>query len=727
MRIKTVCAGLAVALSLAAQTPISVQVLNQTNPSAGVNGRLQSFMSTAFQPAEWDNLFFTNIPQASGFLWELAPQHIRLQPVSQAVPMTGPNQWDFTMLNQVLLPVLNTGDHSPELQLATAPAFMSDSSGHILTTPANFQAFAEYCANVVRYYNTGGFDANGVHYQSPSPYHITWWGIFNEPNINGLNASQYLSLYNTVVPAMHAVDPTIKFVAIEESDWGNQSQVYVPTFVQGVNAQVDVVALHYYSTCKQRDNDQLIMSSIPTFLADLQYVQSQLQTNPALANVPVWVTENNVNADYSGANGMSACNPTEVYVTDLRATDQFFAAWRPYLFSQLAQGGNQSLYHWDFDADAEFAELDYSKGTTYLSYWVDYQLAHLFPSPPGASILKVVNSDPSALEALAVRNDDGSVAILLANHAVLNPQNDNNGPGVPANVTLDVSALGSFSLATVTAINANTSGAEAPAAQPITPQGTILVSFPGYGAAFVRLAQVAPQISAAGIVNAASYVGAGVAPGEIVAIFGSNLGPATGLSNQVTAGVLPNLLAGVRVWFDGIAAPILYASAGQLNVVAPGAISGSTIIKVEYLGAFSNTVTMPVLPAQPGVFTLNASGTGAAAVLNQDYSVNSAANPAARGDYIMIYATGGGATSPAGVDGIVAGAASSWQARQAVTVQIGGQTAAVKYNGDAPGFVTGAVQINAIVPTAAAPGSAVPIVVTGGTASSPVTATIAIQ
>ena len=77
---------------------------------------------------------------------------------------------------------------------------------------------------MVRYYNTGGFDVNGVHYQSPSPYHITWWGIFNEPNGNGLTASQYVTLYNLVVPAMQAVDPTIKFVAIEESDYGTQSQ-----------------------------------------------------------------------------------------------------------------------------------------------------------------------------------------------------------------------------------------------------------------------------------------------------------------------------------------------------------------------------------------------------------------------------------------------------------------------------------------------------------------------
>ena len=727
MGIKTVCAGLAVALSLAAQTPISVQVLNQTNSNAGLNGRLQSFMSTAFQPAEWDNAFFSNLPAASGLLWELAPQHIRLQPVSQAVPMTGPNQWNFTMLDEILQPVLSTGDHSPELQLATAPAFMSDSSGHILITPANFQAFAAYCANVVRYYNTGGFDSNGVHYQSPSPYHITWWGIFNEPNINNLTASQYLTLYNTVVPAMQAVDPTIKFVAIEESDWGTQSQLYVPTFVQGVTAPVDVVSLHYYSTCNQRDTDQTIMGSIPGFLADLKYVEAQFESKPALSGVPVWVMENNVNADYSGANGMSACNPTETYVTDLRATDAFFAAWRPYLFSQLAQGGNQALYHWDFDADQEFGEVDYTSGATYLSYWTDYELAHLFPSPPGATILQVKNSDPGALEALAVRNDDGSVEILLANHAVRN-SSDNNGPGVAANVTLDVSALGSFPLATVTAINANTAPSADPSPQSVTPQGTIQIPFPGYGVAFVRLAQAQPQIAAGGIVNSATYAGGGVAPGELVDIFGQNLGPASGQSFQVSAGIVPNSLAGTRVWFDGIAAPILYSSAGQLDVVAPYAIAGetSTSVRVEYLGASSPAVSVPVLLAEPGIFTLNASGGGPAAVLNVDYSVNSATNPAKRGDAIMIFATGQGATSPEGVDGLVALAPSTGDP-QLVTVQIGGQTAAVSYAGAAPGLVEGALQVNAVVPPTVTPGNGVSVVIAVGGTATPATATIAVQ
>jgi len=719
MKLHSLLVGLAAALPLAAQSRIAVTVSNQTNSTAGRNGRIESFLSTAFQPAEWDYTFFNDIPGAPGLLWQLAPQHTRLQPVSKGVPMTGLNKWDFSTLDAVLIPVLNAGDHSPELQLATGPAFMDNSSGNLL--PANFAAFAAYCANVVRYYNTGGFDVNGVHYQSPSPYRITWWGIFNEPNINGLTASQYVALYNLVVPAMHAVDPTIKFVAIEESDWGTQSQIFVPVFVRNVTAQVDAVALHYYST-----SDQDVMGSIPTFLADLKYVQAQLQTVPGLASVPVWVTENNVNADYGLSNGQSACNAGQTYVTDLRASDAFFAAWRPYLFSQLAQGGNQALYHWDFEADAEFAEVDQTSGNTFLSYWTDYELAHLFPSPPGAAILQVTNSDPGALEALAVRNDDGSVAIVLANHAVRNGT-DNNGPGVAASVTLDVSALGSFSLATVTQIDGTTDPSAGPSTQSIASDGTIPISFPGYGAAFVRLSQAQPQTSAAGIVNAATYAGGGVVPGEIVAIFGQNLGPAAGVSSQPSAGVVPNSLAGVRVWFDFVAAPILYAGAGQIDAVVPYAVGGqnTTSVRIEYLGAFSTAVNVAVLPAQPGIFTLNSAGQ--AAVLNQDSSVNSVANPAAGGDAIMIYSTGEGATLSAGADGLLATAASPGQPPAAVTVQIGGQPATVSYAGNAPGLVAGAVQINAIVPKTVTPGSAVALAVSVGGASSPIGATIAVH
>jgi hypothetical protein len=264
------------ACSAFAQSSINVTVLNSTDYGSGLHGRLQNFLSTSFQPAEWDFPYFQQISGSTAPLGRLAPQHIRIQPVSQGVPMRAPDQWDFTDLDAVLIPILTVGDHSPEFQLATAPSFMSDSQGHLMRS--RFRDFANYCANMVRYYNTGGFDAGGKHYQSSSPYGIHWWGIFNEPNINGISAGDYVTLYNMVVPAMIAVDPTIKLVGIELADFQGQAQQYVPPFVKGVTARVDAIATHYYSTCNQSDTDQTLMDSIRDFFVpDMRYLYSSLQ------------------------------------------------------------------------------------------------------------------------------------------------------------------------------------------------------------------------------------------------------------------------------------------------------------------------------------------------------------------------------------------------------------------------------------------------------------------
>src|SRR6202049_1424818 len=188
---------------------VSVTVSNTSKGSFAVA------MSTSFQPAEWDYKFFANFPSATTSLNNLLPQHIRLQPVSQGVPQKAEQSGDFTMLNAILNPVIGVADKSPELQLATAPAWMDDSSGSLI--PAHFSDFAAYSADIVAYYNTSaGFqDTSGMaHVHSPlTP--ITSWGIFNEPNFNNVDPAQYTLLYNMTVPAMHAADPSIKFAAVE--------------------------------------------------------------------------------------------------------------------------------------------------------------------------------------------------------------------------------------------------------------------------------------------------------------------------------------------------------------------------------------------------------------------------------------------------------------------------------------------------------------------------------
>jgi uncharacterized protein (TIGR03437 family) len=147
---------------------------------------------------------------------------------------------------------------------------------------------------------------------------------------------------------------------------------------------------------------------------------------------------------------------------------------------------------------------------------------------------------------------------------------------------------------------------------------------------------------------------------------------------------------------------------------------------VEYQGVQSAALSLPVRAVTPGIFTQDSSGLGNGAILNQNYDINTRLNPAARGDIIMIYATGGGITSPPSSDGSVTGVPLPLLT-QPVTVTIGGIDAPVGYKGGAPGAVAGVTQINAQVPSAVTPGTSVPIVITIGGVPSPPGVTVAVK
>ncbi|MBI3666576.1 MAG: SBBP repeat-containing protein [Acidobacteria bacterium] len=242
-------------------------------------------------------------------------------------------------------------------------------------------------------------------------------------------------------------------------------------------------------------------------------------------------------------------------------------------------------------------------------------------------------------------------------------------------------------------------------------------------------AAVAPSFSPAGTVNAATFLQGPVAPGEIVTIFGTGFGPPTLATLQLTPdGKVNTGAGGTRVLFGDFAAPIIYSVANQLSVIVPYFLArfASTQVQIEYLGTRSAPVTLPVAPSSPGIFTLNASGKGPGAILNQDYSVNSAGNPASVGSILQIFATGEGQTKPPGVDGSLA-AIPLPAPLLPVSVKIGGIPAEVQYAGAAPGLVAGVLQVNAKVPPGVTPGSAVPVSLTVGTATSPDGVTVAIK
>jgi uncharacterized protein (TIGR03437 family) len=207
-----------------------------------------------------------------------------------------------------------------------------------------------------------------------------------------------------------------------------------------------------------------------------------------------------------------------------------------------------------------------------------------------------------------------------------------------------------------------------------------------------------PAITA--VANAAGYSSNAVSPGELVAIFGSSLGPGTPAGMQIdSSGIVTNNLAGTQVLFDGVPGPMVFTSATQVNVLAPfGLATAVTQVQVVYQGQASDSFAMPVTAATPGVFSADTSGTGPGIILNQDNSINSADNPAPPGSVITLWATGAGQLSPPGVDGSVVSGGSLPTPVLPVSAQIGGQPAQVFYAGGAPGIVEGIIQVNLQIP-----------------------------
>ena len=232
----------------------------------------------------------------------------------------------------------------------------------------------------------------------------------------------------------------------------------------------------------------------------------------------------------------------------------------------------------------------------------------------------------------------------------------------------------------------------------------------------IRRLSVGPSVSTDGVVNAASGLGGPVAPGEFVTIYGSGLGPTT---PAVTASLAKGL-ANVRVLFNGTEAFVTFVSSGQINALVPSGIAGANQaeLQVEYQTMPGNRISLPVAGATPGIFTMNASGTGTAVVVNQDGTFNSNVNPAPRGSVVAFWATGQGQTSPLLVDGTQPLAPVFPKPVLPVSVTIGGiavPPSDILFSGL---VYAGVMQVNARVPDRVAPGSLVELLLTIGSSTS---------
>jgi uncharacterized protein (TIGR03437 family) len=236
---------------------------------------------------------------------------------------------------------------------------------------------------------------------------------------------------------------------------------------------------------------------------------------------------------------------------------------------------------------------------------------------------------------------------------------------------------------------------------------------------YITAAPSAPPVIAS-VVNAASQLRGPISPGEIITIRGIGVGPPPVGLTLDSQGRVAASASGAQVLINGVAAPIVYGSISQWNVVVPYEVDGakSATIRVSAGGAMSAQWTVPVVPSAPALFTSRATGIGYAAVVNQDGSINSPANPAPRGTVVSFYVTGEGQTSPDGITGSVTQSAGV-HPRLQVSIQMLGNDLAIQFAGEAPGLTAGVMQVNAVLPRNLPFGGNLPVQVRVGDATSP--------
>jgi uncharacterized protein (TIGR03437 family) len=289
--------------------------------------------------------------------------------------------------------------------------------------------------------------------------------------------------------------------------------------------------------------------------------------------------------------------------------------------------------------------------------------------------------------------------------------------GLPGWITVSGASAGTGSGTVTLVVFPNNTGATLTAA----------VLFAGISVKVTQAAAAAaalPPILA--VANAANYKGGLVSSGEIVSLFGPGIGPATPAyaTTDPSTGKLATTIGGVQVLFNGIAAPMIYAGSAQISAVVPYEMApvASPWVWIKYSGQTANAFQLTSAATAPGLFTLNASGTGPGAILNQDYSVNGPNNAAARGSTVQVYLTGEGQTNPPGVTGAITTATLpppqvTPAPVQPVVVTINGQPVPYAYAGEAPGLVAGMMQLNVQIPANAPSGNLSIAVSIGGNIS----------
>jgi uncharacterized protein (TIGR03437 family) len=247
-----------------------------------------------------------------------------------------------------------------------------------------------------------------------------------------------------------------------------------------------------------------------------------------------------------------------------------------------------------------------------------------------------------------------------------------------------------------------------------------------------------------GLADAASFQTGPIAPGEMVTIFGQNIGPLFDMTKVFQVQGPGTFLflgpdGGTQVTFydnngraigNDTGAPIVYAAKGQVNVIVPFEVAGESSVNMVLMHdrVAAPAISLRITDTAPAIFSATGTGTGQGAILNADSRLNSMNNPAPKGSIVQIFAEGGGAWAPPSLpDGQLAYGSGTVVPVAPVSLTIGGQPAQILFAGQAPQLVSGVLQINAVIPQSLGPGPQPVVLSVGSNSNSSQGITVAVQ
>jgi len=212
------------------------------------------------------------------------------------------------------------------------------------------------------------------------------------------------------------------------------------------------------------------------------------------------------------------------------------------------------------------------------------------------------------------------------------------------------------------------------------------------GSLTVQVLGAVPTFASTSVLNGASFR-PGLAPGEYLSIFGTNLAVATASAPDLP---LPTAAGGASLQWNGVDLPLLSVSRGQINAQLPfDAAPGRGELTITVDGVTSSKVTVQVQVAAPGLFEVSP---GSLLAINEDGTLNAADHGAATGSVIVFYATGGGPYEAPLHTGEATPIDRLYRLALPYSVTIGDVPAEVLFAGAAPALGTGLVQLNVRVP-----------------------------